>query len=601
MFRPRSPQCSLLETQYLVPPAKARRMQKSWAEAFQRQALPLIREESFAPLYCDDNGRPNQPVQLVFGVLLLKEIFNLTDTEALEQLEFNLLWQHALAVPVDEAHLCQKTLHNFRTRLLGHDPVRLVFQETTDRIIAALGVRIERQRLDSTHILSNIAQLTRLGLFCETVRVFLSRLRQDHRRLYRRVPAGLCGRYLEADGTATSYADVRRDRTRRRLAVCARDVYRLRELFSGTAAASMAQYGLLERLLQDQCEITGQAVGPDSDDDDAGDGGCPVVLKEPRQIASSSLQSPHDPDVTYSGHKGKGYAVQIAETCVADNPVQMITHVAVTDACDSDAQATMPALEELWERDLQPAELVADTTYGSAQNAVAAEVLGTALLSPVGGSREQEIDLADEQRPLTVADFTVDAGEIEAATCPAGHRSQEQFEVAGRGERVDLVFAADVCEKCPFYARCPARQDDSAGGYVMRVDLLARNLEVRRRREASAQFVRQYAIRAGIEATNSEIKRKHGLGKLRVRGRPQVVLAVSFKALACNIKRMLAAIVAAGAGSGPETGGNGGSGRRRGHQESLLGRLGGFFGQMARIHRSVIAGARVAALFAARG
>ena len=36
--------------------------------------------------------------------------------------------------------------------------------------------------------------------------------------------------------------------------------------------------------------------------------GCkvPVALKDPKQVSADSLQSPHDPDVTYSGHKGKG-------------------------------------------------------------------------------------------------------------------------------------------------------------------------------------------------------------------------------------------------------------------------------------------------------
>ena len=53
------------------------------------------------------------------------------------------------------------------------DGGRLAFQETTERIIQALGIRTGKQRLDSTHIMSNIATLTRLGLFCETMRLFL--------------------------------------------------------------------------------------------------------------------------------------------------------------------------------------------------------------------------------------------------------------------------------------------------------------------------------------------------------------------------------------------------------------------------------------------
>ena len=96
MFRIRDPQESLWQSQFLVTPKKAKRLERSWAEVFRNEALPLIDEERFAPMYCVDNSRPNRAVQTVLGVHLLKEMFNLTDDEALEQLEFNLLWHHAL-------------------------------------------------------------------------------------------------------------------------------------------------------------------------------------------------------------------------------------------------------------------------------------------------------------------------------------------------------------------------------------------------------------------------------------------------------------------------------------------------------------------------
>ena len=111
MFRERDPQVSLWQSEFLVPPKKARRLERSWAEVFRNEALPLIDEERFAPMYCADNGRPNRAVQTVLGVHLLKEMFNLTDDEALEQLEFNLLWHHALRLDMEETHLPQKTLH----------------------------------------------------------------------------------------------------------------------------------------------------------------------------------------------------------------------------------------------------------------------------------------------------------------------------------------------------------------------------------------------------------------------------------------------------------------------------------------------------------
>ena len=201
-------------------------------------------------MYCADNGRPNRAVQTVLGVHLLKEMFNFTDGEALEQLEFNLLWHHALRLDIEETHLPQKTLHNFRVRLMQHDGGRLAFQETTDRIIQALGIRTGKQRLDSTHIMSNIATLTRLGLFCETMRLFLRALRWEHPELRPVVPEGLLGRYLKGEDEATHYEDAHTGEGRRRLSVCARD----------TAAADLPEELADKEVLREkvrQCALLG--------------------------------------------------------------------------------------------------------------------------------------------------------------------------------------------------------------------------------------------------------------------------------------------------------------------------------------------------------
>ena len=554
MFRKKDPQSSLFETSNLVPEVKARRLQASWAETFRVHALPLIDEALFAPLYCDDNGRPNRPVQTVFGVHLLKEMFGLTDAEALEQLEFSLLWHHALALTPEEAHLPQKTLHNFRARLLAHDSGREAFAETTDRILEALGTRVSRQRLDSTHVISHIAVLSRLGLFCETIRHFLSTLKTEHPRLSGRVPARLRKRYLKEDDSATAYQDAPSAAGPRRLSVCARDLYRLCQLFAGTAAEDLEVFSLMQRLLEEQCDVTKKKQRPSRDDDDAGESGVPVVLKAAKQVSSASLQSPHDPDVTYNGHKGKGYEVQIAETCHEDNAVEVITHVAVTDACASDEHATIPTLQALADRGQQPEEMVADTAYGSGDNAVEAERTGTELVSPVKGRTVEVEDIAPEKRPLTAADFVVDANVEDPAVCPAGHFAIEQTQSTHKPHRVKLTFERETCEDCALFHACPAQRNREGDGYVLHVDLKAANIERRRRAIASGAFRERYRIRAGIEATASELKRRHGLGSLRVRGRWRVVLAVHLKALACNVKRMVRALMPKTSVLSPATG-----------------------------------------------
>ena len=76
---------------------------------------------------------------------------------------------------------------------------------------------------------------------------------------------------------------------------------------------------------------------------------------------------------------------------------------------------------------------------------------------------------------------------------------------------------------------------------MVSADLTRVNTGRRRRAKSDGQWRKRYGLRAGIEGTNSELKRRHGLGRLRVRGGERVRLVVYLKALACNVKRMVRA------------------------------------------------------------
>ncbi|MEK7721000.1 MAG: transposase, partial [Elusimicrobiota bacterium] len=378
MFRPTPAQPTLFLTSNLLPGEKLKRLDLDWPGQFRRHVLTLVDEEKFSQLYHADNGRPNTPVRLLIGVLVLKEIFNLTDEEALGRLEFDLRWHVALERTLDDAPCCQKTLHNFRIGLEKYGLAQAHFKETTGKMITILGVSVEKQRLDSTHILSNIARLNRLGLFCETIRVFLKELRKELPEKFVEVPEGLRGRYLKNDGGEQPYQDARKEEAPRRLKVCARDLWRLLERFKqDEAIRALASYGLVSRLFSEQCEIPDVMPVAEPGDADASEPPVAVGLKEPKDISAASLQSPHDPEVTYSGHKGKGYEVQLAETHGNGEKPELFTHVEVTPSCKSDEAAAIPVLEALSQAGLQPREVAADTTYGSAANAQVYEERGT--------------------------------------------------------------------------------------------------------------------------------------------------------------------------------------------------------------------------------
>jgi hypothetical protein len=65
-------------------------------------------------------------------------------------------------------------------------------------------------------------------------------------------------------------------------------------------------------------------------------------------------------------------------------------------------------------------------------------------------------------------------------------------------------------------------------------------------RQKHNEWKNRYAIRAGIEATNSELKRAHEIGRLKVRRLAWVYFAVACKVTACNIKRWAKALISLG-------------------------------------------------------
>ena len=150
----------------------------------------------------------------------------------------------------------------------------------------------------------------------------------------------------------------------------------------------------------------------------------------------------------------------------------------------------------------------------------------------------------DSAPPANAYSASVDGATVaidatRATICPAGHSSIDEYEDCDAPEKVEIHLARETCECCPLRWRCPVRLKRNIGVYVLKADLVKENIKRRRRAQASGEFAQRYAVRAGIEGTNSELKRAHGLGRLRVRGGPRVRLAVYLKALACNIKRMV--------------------------------------------------------------
>jgi len=77
-------------------------LKNSWAHPFQEVIFPAINEDRFEVLYSKKPSRPNSPVNVIIGALILKEIFQLSDADLLGSIYFDDRFQYALRLTSEE-------------------------------------------------------------------------------------------------------------------------------------------------------------------------------------------------------------------------------------------------------------------------------------------------------------------------------------------------------------------------------------------------------------------------------------------------------------------------------------------------------------------
>ena len=100
-----------------LTPRERKTLENSWVKVFAEEIFPAIDEKPFAVLYSDKASRPNTPVNVAVGALIIKELFDYTDDEMVEKLMFNPRMQYALhTISFEEQPLSDKILSRFRKR-----------------------------------------------------------------------------------------------------------------------------------------------------------------------------------------------------------------------------------------------------------------------------------------------------------------------------------------------------------------------------------------------------------------------------------------------------------------------------------------------------
>jgi hypothetical protein len=515
----------------VIPPLGRKWIEEGWQGLFRHVLLQVMPAVELGKHFHPILGCPTKELYSVAGLLFLQELNGWTNAQSVEAYVFHTDVQYALNLEPGQDQMCERTFERHRALFVEDGLASEIMDRITTELIYGLELNITQQRLDSTHVFSNMASFGRTRLMGITIKRFLTQVKRHHPEDYQALPEPLRQRYAASPAKLFAQeGSSPEDRARTRQQV-AEQLHELIVRFAEhSGLKNRSSYKAMVTVFEQQCELVESKV------------------QVRTKTGGACVQNPSDLDATYDGHKGQGHKAQLVETCSASNEVQLILEVLPQTAADPDAGALKPLLNSLEQKDRLPDTMLADTAFGGDDNVQAAADKGVELVSPVAGPKpdatlngqpsDNTMSPPVPMEPLTIDDFAVDERTGKVTACPAGRIPLQTIHDTQAGTTT-IEMPAEACETCPFRAACPIEKK-SGGRYKMSYTDKQRRLEERRREEKTEAFQQRYAKRAGIESTNSGLKRRLGFGYLRVRGKKAVHHALYLKAAGWNLLRAVA-------------------------------------------------------------
>jgi hypothetical protein len=520
----RSQQPLLLSDVHDLPERSLKYLKTSWADTFRREVFLRIPEDRFQVLYDPDPSRPNVPVNVLVGLDIIKEGRGWSDEELYEHFLFDLQVRYALGCDnFGEGDFDLRTLYYFRRRVsehalkTGENLFKVVFNQVTDEQIKKLGIKTDLQRMDSTQLLSHIADLSRLELL-------LAAIQRLHRIL--------------SDEDQVTYADIFAPYIKQSAGQYTYRIKGKEAVWERIQLIGVVLHALLDKLAKQYREHPVYQMAQRFFDENFNLIQEEVKAKTNKEIQAGCLQSLDDLEASYrvKGNRAyKGYAGNLSETCNPENPLQLIVHTQTEENRTADTQFMTDALPELKER-TNLIKMVTDGGYvgqeiDQAMRDYEIEHITTALTGTLPDHQEGKLALSDFDMELN------QEGEVIHAICPAGHLATISRSASGKSFK--LTFEPTECQTCAFFLKdqCPIQANKKKTNFALTVPKDRASSSQRRRRfEKCKEEARN--LRPAVEATVYQIKHALRGGKLRIRGLLRVSCAFTCAALAVNLRRI---------------------------------------------------------------
>ncbi len=508
-----SQQLSLDDSFIMLTARERNALEKSWAKIFADEIFPAIDEERFSVLYSDKASRPNTPVNVIIGALIIKELFDYSDDEIVENLMLDLHLQYALhTTSFAEQPISDKTLSRFRKRCYNYETLHGVdlyhdcVKDLSSKIAEIMKLNGRIRRMDSIMIESNIRVLSRMELIYTCISklvVYLAKGYPD------KVPEQL-RHYADPNDYNRVFYHQRNDDMDEIIRTLLTDSECLLKLCE-TDFEEVTEYQLFVRCISEQTVVENEKRR--------------LRTREDGTMNSSALQNPSDPDATYRNKSGKqyrGYTANIEETVGRNGSV--VTDYQFDKNTHTDSHFLQEYLSAM-ERSEEESVLVTDGAYDGQDNIALAEEKNVKLVTTA---------LVGKEAPDALADFEFNEDGTRLLKCAAGHEPVSQsYTKTTRQCRVS--FDRNHCVDCPYQNQCRPKIYKKVATFITSKN--ASNRAKSQRYMQSEEFRDLARLRNGVETIPANIRKNYHLNKLP-RGKQRGKFFFGSKIAALNFRKL---------------------------------------------------------------
>lgn len=467
-----------------------------------------INEDDFSVLYSDKVSRPNSPINCLVGSFLLRYKNNWTYEELFNRVHFDILTKTALGLnTLDEIPFDESTFFNFQNRIIryeietGINLIAQVFDRLTKEQIKNLKLKTDIQRSDSFMASSNIRSYSRLQLLIEILLRLWRVMDDEDKEKFKSEFAAYIGK-----SSGQNIYKLKSEELPSKLDEIAQ-VYHFCKINIIPKYQDSDICQSFERVYTEHFTVVEEKI----------------QVKPSEELHSSCLQSPDDLDATYREKRKEQYqgqSINIVETASPENPLNLITDIAVSPNNIDDSVVLNERIDTILEKTPDLKELHTDGSYGSTDNDKKFEESGIMHVQTAVRGRQGQVPIEIEQQAT---------GEYQVS-CPLQSVTAE-----GTKKRYKSLFNKSICQECPFKEKCPSIETKNSLTYYFTQEDYLRNKRQRNLLEIPED---RRKIRPNVEATVNEFTCRMTNHKLRVRGAVKTELFAYASAIGINFGRI---------------------------------------------------------------